>query len=50
MTTLASSVSKASSFIDDARGLNYDCHMFIIQATDVSVMKLLFFVTDAEAK
>ncbi len=39
-----------ASHIDDSKGIIYDHHMFIIQATVVNVTKLIIFVTDEEAK
>ncbi len=39
-----------TSLTDDARVINYDLHLFIIQATGVNVIKLFSFVADNEVK
>ncbi len=39
-----------ASLIDAARGVIYDHHMFIVQATGVNVLKLFSFIADDEAK
>jgi hypothetical protein len=40
----------SSKLTDAARGVIYDHHMFIVQATGVNVIKLLFFISDALEK
>jgi hypothetical protein len=35
-----------ASLTDDASRVNYDCNMFIIQATGVNITKLLTVVTN----
>jgi hypothetical protein len=35
---------------DDARVVIYDCHILIVQATVVNVIKPFFFITDEEAE